>query len=66
MTLSSTETIILGISPEDDRVRLWMWSQAASLQILGTYTPKSASAMAARLMRNRPDLQIFIAAGVAL
>ena len=65
MNALGSNTSILGISPEDDRLRLWMWSQAAGLQVLGVFSPGSVSAVADRLRRNPPDLQVFIAPGAA-
>lgn len=53
---------ILGITLEDGgRVQLWVWSPAASLRILGVFTPGSALGIAFRLMRDHPDLHLFTA-----
>lgn len=58
---------ILGVSPDrPGRVRVWLWSEAGSVQVLGSFWPQAVPAIAERLQRNRPDLQVFVAAGVML
>ena len=67
MIAKAAQAAILGITPEkNDRIRLWMWSPEASLQILGTFTPGSALGVAMRLVRKQPDLQVFTAHAAAV
>jgi len=64
---SSPGDLILGVSPADaGRVLLWLWSPAASLQRLGLFKRQAVPAIAERLMRNRPDLRLFVAKGAGL